>query len=119
MLNIASHQHPSERILAIEDSLYQRWTRTGILLRKFETTRFWAFLRTSRNIRIMNVCLGHERPSHSAPVPTIVRSCPIADKMLRCRERSDVPLATNAPQQTASLFDHLIGGHLQHKRDCQ
>jgi hypothetical protein len=25
----------------------------------------------------------------------------------------------HAPQQTASLFDHLVGGYLQHKRDCQ
>jgi hypothetical protein len=29
--------------------------------------------------------------------------------MLRCRERSHVPLATNAPQQTPTLFDHLVG----------
>jgi hypothetical protein len=29
--------------------------------------------------------------------------------MLQRRERSDVPLATDAPQQTASLFDHFVG----------
>jgi hypothetical protein len=29
--------------------------------------------------------------------------------MLQGRERSDVPLATDAPQQTASSFDHRVG----------
>jgi len=29
--------------------------------------------------------------------------------MVRCRERSEVPIATDAPQQIASLFDHLVG----------
>jgi hypothetical protein len=29
--------------------------------------------------------------------------------MLRRGECSDVPEATNAPQQIASLFDHLVG----------
>src|SRR5450759_3884361 len=33
---------------------------------------------------------------------------PIATKLLRRSERSDVPKATDAPQQTASLFDHLV-----------
>ena len=29
--------------------------------------------------------------------------------MVRCRKRSHVPIATKALQQTASLFDHLVG----------
>jgi hypothetical protein len=29
--------------------------------------------------------------------------------MVRCRERSHVPLTTDAPQQTTTLFDHLVG----------
>src|SRR5450759_2873122 len=33
---------------------------------------------------------------------------PIAYKMVRRGERSEVPIAANAPQQTASLFDHII-----------
>jgi hypothetical protein len=33
--------------------------------------------------------------------------------MLRRGECSDVPIATNAPQQKASLFDYLVGGHEQ------
>ena len=36
--------------------------------------------------------------------------------MLQSRERSDVPLATIAPQQIASLFDHLIGTSKQRWR---
>src|SRR5450756_1016299 len=46
-----------------------------------------------------------QRPYRSMSAVT-----PIATRMLRCRERSDVPIATNAPQQTASLFDHLVSG---------
>jgi hypothetical protein len=34
---------------------------------------------------------------------------PIATKLLQRSERSDVPIATDAPQQIASLFDHLVG----------
>jgi hypothetical protein len=29
---------------------------------------------------------SHSLPTHKAPVPTIVRSCPITDKLLQCRE---------------------------------
>jgi hypothetical protein len=29
--------------------------------------------------------------------------------MLQSRERRDVPIATDAPQQKAALFDHLVG----------
>jgi hypothetical protein len=36
---------------------------------------------------------SHSLPTHKAPVPTIVRSCPIADKLLRCRE---CPLSANS-----------------------
>jgi hypothetical protein len=36
--------------------------------------------------------------------------------MVRRGERSHVPLATNAPQQMASLFDHLVGACEQHRR---
>src|ERR1035437_9615794 len=48
----------------------------------------------------------------------------IATRMLQCHERSDVPIATDAPQQLASLFDHLVGellelqGHVEAKRLC-
>jgi len=36
--------------------------------------------------------------------------------MLRCRERSDVPLAPNARQQTACLFDHFVSSGKQRWR---
>jgi hypothetical protein len=41
---------------------------------------------------------------------------PIATKMARRDERRFVPLATDAPQQTASLFDRLIGAADQRQR---
>src|ERR1019366_4955549 len=41
------------------------------------------------------------------------------DRILRRSERSDVPIATDAPQQTVSLFDHLVGGHEQRGRNCE
>jgi hypothetical protein len=44
---------------------------------------------------------------------------PIASKILRRGERSDVPLTTNAPQQTASLFDHLVGERKQLRRHIE
>jgi hypothetical protein len=54
--------------------------------------------------------MGHSRPSHSAPVPTNVRCYSKSDRILR---RSEMTLCAisglNAPQQTASLFDHLVG----------
>ena len=34
---------------------------------------------------------------------------PIATKLLQRSECSDVPIAANAPQQTAASFDHLVG----------
>ena len=39
--------------------------------------------------------------------------------MVRCRERNHVPIATGAPQQTAALFDHLIGAGKQHGRHIE
>ena len=36
--------------------------------------------------------------------------------MVRRRERSVVPFTTNAPQQTAPLFDHLVGARGQRQR---
>jgi hypothetical protein len=34
---------------------------------------------------------------------------PIGDKIVRRGERSDVPIATNAPQKAAFLFDRFVG----------
>src|ERR1035437_3041340 len=39
--------------------------------------------------------------------------------MLQCCERSDVPLTTDAPQQTASLFDHLVGAGNDLRWHCE
>jgi hypothetical protein len=37
--------------------------------------------------------------------------------MLQSRERSDVPIAANALQQLAPLFDHLVGAGKNHGWD--
>jgi hypothetical protein len=34
---------------------------------------------------------------------------PLATKIVRRRDWRDVLIANNAPQQTSSLFDHLVG----------
>jgi hypothetical protein len=63
---------------------------------------------------------SHSLPTHKAPVPTIVRSCPIADKLLRCRE---CPLSANRvvfamsalrllTPQTRHSFDACLSGLL-------
>jgi hypothetical protein len=39
------------------------------------------------------VAKGHLRLTNSTPAPAIVRYAPLATKMVRRRERSDVPLA--------------------------
>src|SRR5665811_1283072 len=51
-------------------------------------------------------------PAHSAVTP-------IADKHGCGWNVRYVPIATDAPQQTASLFDHLIGATDQCERDCE
>ena len=52
--------------------------------------------------------MGHKRPSHRAPKSTFVRFGPIADKRGCGWIVGFVPIATDAPQQTVALFDHLI-----------
>ena len=62
---------------------------------------------------------GHLRHSQTAPAGTFVRSAPKATFALQCDERSEwVPFASDAPQQIAYLFDHLIGGDHQRLRHC-
>ena len=46
-----------------------------------------------------------------------VRCAPIAAKLLQERECCDVPIATDAPQQTVTLFDHVVSATQQRKRD--
>jgi hypothetical protein len=48
-------------------------------------------------------------------VPAVSAVTPIADKFCGAANVRYVPLATNAPQQTVSLFDHLVsaGGQMQ------
>jgi hypothetical protein len=43
------------------------------------------------------------------------RSSPMSVHFRQSRQDSKLPLATNAPQQTASLFDHLIGAGKQRR----
>jgi hypothetical protein len=45
--------------------------------------------------------------------PPLSAVSPIADKRGRNWIVHFVPIATNAPQQKASLFDYLVGGHEQ------
>jgi integrase len=47
----------------------------------------------------LTALFSHSLPTHKAPVPTIVRSYPIADKLLRCRE---CPLSANSDQCSAA-----------------
>jgi len=49
--------------------------------------------------------------------PRHVRFTPEADIRQRDCHVRFVPKATDAPQQTTSLFDHLIGGDEQHRRN--
>jgi hypothetical protein len=55
--------------------------------------------------------LGQKRTNHRGPKSAVVRFGPKADKILRRSERSDVPIATNAPQHAMyrnmamALFD--------------
>jgi hypothetical protein len=44
---------------------------------------------------------------------------PIGDKLGRSRFVRFVPLATNAPQQTAQLLDHLVGQRYQFGRHTE
>jgi hypothetical protein len=60
--------------------------------------------------------LGHSRHNRRCPKSTFVRFTPLATLALQCSERSEVPLATNAPQQTAPLFDHLVGERQKRRR---
>jgi len=48
------------------------------------------------------------RTTHPRPKPNFVRFGPKADKRGRGWIVRFVPIATDAPQQTASLFDHLV-----------
>jgi hypothetical protein len=52
--------------------------------------------------------MGQKRTSHRRPKSNFVRYGPKADKTERNWIVGFVPIATNAPQQTASLFDHLV-----------
>src|SRR5664280_201854 len=56
------------------------------------------------------VDMGHKQTNHRGPKSTNVRYCPLATKMLRCRE---CPLCAKSRlmhrSKTASLFDHLVG----------
>jgi hypothetical protein len=60
--------------------------------------------------------LGHSLPSHSAQRRPLSVFAPIGDKTRCGRFVREVPIATNAPQQTASLFDHLVGADEQRRR---
>jgi hypothetical protein len=53
--------------------------------------------------------MGHKRTNHRGLKSTLIRFGPKADKRGRNWIVRFVPIATNAPQQTASLFDHLVG----------
>ena len=44
---------------------------------------------------------------------------PIATEFCGAAKLRDVPLATDAPQQTTSLFDHLGGGREQGLRNSE
>jgi hypothetical protein len=61
--------------------------------------------------------MGQQRPSHPAPVLNNVRFAPKATVSRQNAIRRYVPIATNAPQQKASLFDYLIGARKQRTRD--
>jgi hypothetical protein len=63
--------------------------------------------------------LGHKRTKHRWPKSTVVRFGPKADKTERNWIVRFVPIATDAPQQTASLFDHLVGGDQQARRHVE
>jgi hypothetical protein len=60
--------------------------------------------------------LGHKRTNHPGPKSVFVCFGPKADKRGRNWIVREVPLATDAPQQTASLFDHLVGPDEQRLR---
>ena len=55
--------------------------------------------------------LGHKRTDGSLAKP---EQCPLwseSGQTIATQRMSDVPLATNAPQQKRSLFDHLLGSN--------
>jgi hypothetical protein len=60
--------------------------------------------------RDISIPLRPKRCTQSRPVSHInVCSCPITDKMLRCRERSEVPLADSCTATNCTSFEHLVG----------
>jgi hypothetical protein len=59
------------------------------------------------------VISGQTNPGQNSPLSAVT---PKADKRGRSWIVRFVPIATNAPQQIASLFDHLVGAGKQHRR---
>jgi hypothetical protein len=53
--------------------------------------------------------VGHKWTNRRGPKSTFVLFGPKADKRGCCWIVRFVPIATNAPQQIASLFDHIAG----------
>jgi len=53
--------------------------------------------------------LGHKRTNLRGLKSAFVRYCPKADIERRSSHVRLVPIATNAPQQTETLFDHFVG----------
>jgi hypothetical protein len=52
---------------------------------------------------------GHSRHSWRGSKLTFVRFTPLATVLGMGPKGRDVPIATDAPQQTVYLFDHLVG----------
>jgi hypothetical protein len=60
--------------------------------------------------------MGHKRTNRRRPKSTVVRFGPKADKRGCGWNVRSVPIAIDAPQQAAPLFDHLVGAGKQRRR---
>jgi hypothetical protein len=65
-------------------------------------------LRHNKECALMSQ-LGHFRPTHSTPIPAIVRYAPLATRMVRRANASDVPSTLGIP--VSPLID--LRAHLQ------
>jgi len=63
--------------------------------------------RVAGPLRVNHVIAGTDQ---NRPLSVV---SPIASLAVKCSERRFVPFATNALQQTAFLFDHLVGAGKQ------